>query len=76
VSAGLRSLGFDVTDSQANFVWAAHPTLPGAEIAARLARAGVLVAAGDALGEPQHVRIAIHSAAATDRLLSSVEKAL
>jgi histidinol-phosphate aminotransferase len=74
--AGLRGLGFDVTDSQANFVWAAHPTLPGAEIAARLARAGVLVAAGDALGEPQHVRIAVHSAAATDRLLSSVEKAL
>jgi histidinol-phosphate aminotransferase len=76
VIAGLRGLGFDVTDSQANFVWAAHPTLPGAEIAARLARAGVLVAAGDALGEPQHVRVAIHSAAATDRLLSSVEKAL
>src|SRR3984885_10214009 len=43
--AGLRSLGFEVADSQANFVWAAHPTLPGAEIAARLARAGVLVAA-------------------------------
>jgi histidinol-phosphate aminotransferase len=74
--AGLRSLGFEVADSQANFVWAAHQTLPGAEIATRLARAGVLVAAGDALGEPRHVRIAIHSAAATDRLLSSVEKAL
>jgi histidinol-phosphate aminotransferase len=76
VIAGLRGLGFDVTDSQANFVWAAHPTLPGGEIAARLERAGVLVAAGDALGEPQHVRIAIHSSAATDRLLSSVAKAL
>ncbi len=76
VIAGLRSLGFEVTDSQANFVWAAHRTLAGGEIAARLARAGVLVAAGDALGEPRHVRIAIHSAAATDRLLSSVEKAL
>ncbi len=73
---GLRSLGFEVTDSQANFVWAAHHTLPGAEVAARLARAGVLVAAGDALGEPRHVRIAIHSPAATDRLLSTVEKAI
>ena len=41
----------------------------GGELAARLARAGVLVAAGDALGEPHHVRIAIYSAAATDRLL-------
>ena len=76
LTAGLRDLGFDVADSQANFVWAAHPALQGGELAARLARAGVLVAAGDALGEPRHVRIAVHSAAATDRLLSAVEKAL
>jgi histidinol-phosphate aminotransferase len=73
---GLRALRFDVTDSQANFVWAAHQQLQGGEIAARLARAGVLVAAGDALGEPRHVRIALRSPAASDRLLSAVEKAL
>jgi histidinol-phosphate aminotransferase len=72
----LRAQGFQVSDSQANFVWAAHPAVEGAELAARLARAGVLVAAGDALGEPQHVRIAIHSSAATDRLLDAVAKAL
>jgi hypothetical protein len=34
------------------------------------------VAAGDALGEPNRVRIAIHSPAATDRLISAIEKAL
>jgi histidinol-phosphate aminotransferase len=72
----LRQRGFDATDSQANFVWAAHPSLSGGEVAARLSRAGVLVAAGDALGEPRHVRIAVHSAAATDRLLETVDKAL
>lgn len=72
--ATLRELGFHVTDSQANFVWAAHPTLPGGELAARLARAGILVAAGDALGEPRHVRIAVRSPAATDRLASAIEK--
>ena len=33
-------------------------TLDGDELAARLARAGVLVAGGEALGEPRHVRIA------------------
>jgi histidinol-phosphate aminotransferase len=76
VIAGLRSLGFDVSDSQANFVWAAHPSLAGSELAARLAQTGVLVAAGDALGEPQHVRIALRSARASDRLLDAVEKAL
>jgi histidinol-phosphate aminotransferase len=73
---GLRALRFDVTDSQANFVWAAHHQLQGGEVAARLARAGVLVAAGDALGEPRHVRIALRSPTASDRLLSTVEKAL
>ena len=58
VTSGLRERGFDVTDSQANFVWAAHPDVDGGELAARLARAGMLVAAGEALGEPHHVRIA------------------
>jgi histidinol-phosphate aminotransferase len=76
VTEALRRRGFDVTDSQANFVWAAHPSLQGGELAARLARAGVLVAAGDALGEPRHVRIAIFSPPASDRLLDAIDKAL
>ena len=76
VSAALRALGFEVADSQANFVWAAHPTIPAADLAARLEQTGVLVAAGDALGEPRHVRIAVYSSAATDRLISAIEKAL
>jgi histidinol-phosphate/aromatic aminotransferase/cobyric acid decarboxylase-like protein len=57
-------------------VWAAHPEVPAAELAARLELTGVLIAAGDALGEPQRARIAVHSAAATDRLLSAVDKVL
>ena len=52
------------------------PRCRAAELAARLARAGVLVAAGDALGEPHHVRIAVFSPAATDRLLRAVDKSL
>ena len=75
-TVALRERGFDVTDSQANFLWAAHPTIEGAELATRLSRAGVLVAAGDALGEPGHVRIALASARATDRLINAIDKAL
>jgi len=71
----LRSRGFEVSDSQANFVWAAHPELSGAELATRLSQAGVLVAAGDALGEPRHVRIAVRSKQASERLLDAIEKA-
>jgi histidinol-phosphate aminotransferase len=76
VTAELRSRGFEVADSQANFLWAAHPALDGAELAARLARAGVLVAAGDALGEPRHVRVGLRSRAASDRMLDAIDKAL
>ena len=72
--AALREHGFEVSDSQANFVWVAHPTLPGAELAARLERAGILIAAGDALGEPRHARITIRSRFATDRLINAIAK--
>ena len=76
LSAELRERGFELTDSQANFLWAAHPALEGAELAARLARGGVLVAAGDALGEPHHVRIGVRHSAASQRLLDAIDKAL
>ena len=76
LTAALRERRFDVADSQANFVWAAHSSLPGDELAARLARAGVLVAAGGALGEPHHVRIAVQDSLASGRLLTALDKAL
>lgn len=76
VTAALREREFEVSESQANFLWAAHPSLDGDELAARLAQAGVLVAAGAALGEPRHVRIGLRSASASDRLLGALDKAL
>jgi histidinol-phosphate/aromatic aminotransferase/cobyric acid decarboxylase-like protein len=54
----------------------AHPDLEGDELAGRLARTGVLVASGSALGEPHHLRIAVRNAAATDRLLSALDKVI
>lgn len=74
LTAALRESGFEVSDSQANFLWAAHPNLQGGELAARLAQAGVLVAAGDALGEPRHVRIGLYSPGATNRLMDTLGK--
>jgi histidinol-phosphate aminotransferase len=75
LTAQLRERGFDVADSQANFLWAAHPTLDGGELAARLASAGVLVASGAALGEPRHARISIRNVAASQRLVDAIDKA-
>ena len=76
LTAELRERGFEVTDSQANFLWVAHPKLDGTELATRMERAGVLVATGAGLDEPRHVRIALRNAVATGRVLSAVDKAL
>jgi len=71
-----RTFHGEVTASQANFLWVAHPTVDGGELVARLARAGVLVAGGDALGEPRHVRIGLRDSACSERLLGALDKAL
>jgi histidinol-phosphate aminotransferase len=72
----LRERGFEVSDSQANFLWVAHPTIDGGELAGRLERVGIIVAAGDALGEPRHVRIALRDAASSKRLLESLDRVI
>jgi histidinol-phosphate aminotransferase len=76
LTAALRERHFEVTDSQANFLWATHPSLDGGELVARLASSGVLVAGGDALGEPHHIRISLRDSACSERLLGALDKAL
>ncbi len=74
LTSALRERRFEVTDSQANFLWVAHPSIDGGELSMRLRQAGVLVAAGSALGEPQHVRIALHDEPASTRLLGALDR--
>jgi histidinol-phosphate aminotransferase len=76
LTAALRERGLEVADSQANFLWVAHPSLDGAELARSLERAGVLVVTGAALGEPRHVRIGVRDSAASQRLLAALDKEL
>src|ERR687888_859252 len=56
----VRALGADVAESQANFLWLGFGALDGAELARRLARHGVIVAAGGPLGDGDRVRAAVH----------------
>jgi histidinol-phosphate aminotransferase len=62
--------------SQANFLWISAPGMSGPELSARLARSRVIVHPGTELGEHDHVRAAIQSPAATDRLLEALRRAV
>ena len=73
---GLRALGADVSDSQANFVWMRAPGLSGDQLAQALRRQGVIVAPGGPLGADDHVRAGVRDEPATLRLLRGVENAL
>jgi histidinol-phosphate/aromatic aminotransferase/cobyric acid decarboxylase-like protein len=75
VLSELPGIGIEAPPSQANFVWMRAAGVPGADLAARLERAGVLVAAGGPLGDERHVRASIRGAAATERLLSALSSA-
>jgi histidinol-phosphate aminotransferase len=69
----LRERGFDVADTQANVVWLRREGIDGPELAARLDRAGVIVAAGARFGDDSRIRAAIQSRAAGDRLLQALD---
>jgi histidinol-phosphate aminotransferase len=65
-----------VAPSEANVLWLRATGLDGAELARRLERIAIRVQSGGAFCDRDHVRVAIHDAAATDRLLRGLELAL
>ncbi len=71
----LRSRDFEVADSQANFLWVSYPGMSGAELASQLGIRGIVVAAGDALGESDHVRITL-PVVGSGRLVEALEEAV
>lgn len=73
--AAMQKLPLDGPQSQANFVWLRSPGMTGLELAARLKRSSVIVAAGEALGDSEHVRAAVRSEAAMNRLIAALERA-
>src|SRR5918999_205358 len=76
LTEGLRALGADVADSQANFVWVQAPGLSGDALAVALRRQGVVVAPGGPLGADDHVRIGLLNAETTERVLRAYENAV
>jgi histidinol-phosphate aminotransferase len=76
LTAQLRELGAEVTDSQANFLWIRVRDMSGDQLANGLRKQGVIVAPGGPLGEDNHVRAAIRNEAASNRLRSALENLL
>jgi histidinol-phosphate aminotransferase len=76
LTAGLRALGADVSDSQANFVWLRAPGLSGDALAQALGRQGVMVAPGGPLGADDHVRVGLLNGEATERVLRAYGNAV
>jgi len=65
----LQRLGFEVLPSRANFVFARHPDLPGAEVNAALRAEGVLVRHWNKPRIADHLRISIGTDAECERLI-------
>jgi histidinol-phosphate aminotransferase len=69
-------LGVQARESQANFLWLRVEGLDAGELSLRLKRAGVEVFSGTAVGDDDHVRAAVQSRPASDRLLDALRKAV
>ena len=76
VREAVDELPLEAPDSQANFLWLRSPGITGAELAARLERAKVIVAPGGPLGDDDHVRASIRGGAGTERLVRALGQAL
>jgi histidinol-phosphate aminotransferase len=70
VEDALAQLPVDGPRSQSHFVWMRVSGMTSMQLAAEFQRAGVVVFPGSVLGDAEHVRVSLKSAAATDRFLT------
>jgi len=72
----LRELGFLMTDSKANFVFARHPGIGGCELYSALKEKGILVRHWEKPRISDYLRITIGTREQMDALISSIEDIL
>ena len=72
----LAALGFELTDSKANFLFARHPDLEGGAVYRGLKELGVLVRHFDKPGISDYLRITVGTPEQMDRLVSALKKLL
>jgi histidinol-phosphate aminotransferase len=76
VEEGVRELGLESADSQANFIWIDLGDRDEAELTESLARAGVAVRPGTPLGGPGHMRVTYGTRPENDRFLAALAEAI
>jgi histidinol-phosphate aminotransferase len=76
LTRGLKSAGFEVLPSLANFVFARHPAHEGAALAAALRQQAVIVRHFTAPRIADYLRITVGTDEQTDRLLSALARIL
>jgi histidinol-phosphate aminotransferase len=75
VEERIRELGLEAADSEANFCWISLGDRDEAEVLDALARAGVAVRGGTALGGPGHLRVTYGSRPENERFLAALAEA-
>ena len=75
-AAGLRALGFVMTDSKANFLFAKHPGVSGGDLYRKLKAMGILVRHFDKPRISDYLRITIGTDAQMDALINALKTIL
>jgi histidinol-phosphate aminotransferase len=76
VESALEERGLSTTDSQANFSWVALGDRDEDDVVGGLARRGVIVRAGKALGEAGRMRVTYGTRQENDRFLAALDELL
>ena len=76
VEEGVRELGLEPPDSQANFSWIPLGGRDESELVRRLGEAGIVVRGGDGLGAPGHIRVTYGAHQENRRFLDALRAAL
>lgn len=69
----LRQMGFDVTDSRANFVFISHPSIPAKTLFAELREKGILVRYFNQPRIDNHLRVSIGTDEGMEAFLAAVQ---
>ncbi|NMA24498.1 MAG: histidinol-phosphate transaminase, partial [Clostridiales bacterium] len=75
-AAGLKALGFVMTDSKANFLFARHPGISGRDLYRKLKAMGILVRHFDKPRITDYLRITIGTETQMDALIEAIKKIL